>query len=411
MPWYFYHALRQLFPSKKRVSFFSVSATTGVMLGVMVLVIVLSVMNGFGAKIRESLRGINGDIRITSGDIMYDWEQTFDKASQVKGVKAVAPMVEGMFMMKYGNRPAFPGVRGIDPFAENHVRNFDKYMIEGDLKDLDDESIILSVGLANGLGVQIGSMVEVYAPLMLERMKEDEVLLPRELVVVGVTETGWNKADMSSALVSLRLLQELFGLDQRDGIHGLTVKVAEGAVEAQVISNLKEALGDSYYVASWEDMQEDFLFVLKMEKTMMFFIILFVILVASFSIASSLMSSVVRKTREIGLLGALGARSREIVATYCLQGFFIGVMGTVLGVIGAMLAIHYRNGIVETIASWTQREDILVRFYQFAEIPVHYEFADFVVICLSSIVIATLAGVIPAIRAGRMKPAEALRSE
>ena len=144
---------------------------------------------------------------------------------------------------------------------------------------------------------------------------------------------------------------------------------------------------------------------------MMMFIILFIILVASFSIASSLLTTVVRKTKEIGLLGALGARPRQVAACFCFQGFFIGVVGTILGIALAVSALTFRNDVVHTFARLTHSQAALDRFYQFSNLPCSYSVHDFVVIITSSIVIATLAGLLPAWRAARLRPVEALRSE
>jgi lipoprotein-releasing system permease protein len=151
--------------------------------------------------------------------------------------------------------------------------------------------------------------------------------------------------------------------------------------------------------------------VIQLEKNMMFFFLLFIVLVASFAIASSLLIAVVRKTREIGLIGALGGKPRHVAACFCFQGFFIGVAGTTLGIGFAVTALTFRNEVVHTFARLTQSEAALLRFYQFSNLPLSYSVRDFVLIITSSIVIATLAGLLPAWRAARLKPVEALRNE
>jgi len=162
---------------------------------------------------------------------------------------------------------------------------------------------------------------------------------------------------------------------------------------------------------SWLDTNRDLLFILGLEKTMMFFIMLFIILVASFSITISLSMSVIRKTREIGLLVAMGARPRAVAFGFLLQGLVIGILGSLLGVGFALLALRYRNEAVQTLARMTNSEEAFVRFYQFSEFPVQYLPGDFILTIGFTILLTTLAGFIPAFRAGRLKPADALRSE
>ena len=163
----------------------------------------------------------------------------------------------------------------------------------------------------------------------------------------------------------------------------------------------------SYYVTTWLGANEAFLRVIKMEKVMMSLIIFLIILVASFSICISLYTSVLRKTREIGLSAAMGARPLQIAATYCFQGFAIGLFGSILGLLLTFLLLHFRAPIAEFIVG----REALIEFYHFARLPVKYELKDALWTCGFSIVLCTLAGFLPAIRAARLKASEAMRNE
>jgi lipoprotein-releasing system permease protein len=156
---------------------------------------------------------------------------------------------------------------------------------------------------------------------------------------------------------------------------------------------------------------QDFLFVLSLEKNMIFFLLTFIIIVAAFSVTSSLLISVVRKTREIGLLGALGGKPRHVAACFCFQGLLIGCAGTVAGLGLGFLALYFRNDVIRVFTELTGSEQVLVRFYQFSQLPAHPSRSDITMIVVCSIVISTLAGLLPAWRAARLKPVEALRSE
>jgi lipoprotein-releasing system permease protein len=162
---------------------------------------------------------------------------------------------------------------------------------------------------------------------------------------------------------------------------------------------------------SWEDSFSDFLWVLNLERNMIFFLLLFIVIVAAFSVMSSLLISVVRKTREIGLLGALGARPLQVAACFCAQGFMIGVLGTGAGLAVGFTALRFRNDVVLWITRVTQRQEVMRRFYQFSELPSHISGSIVALIVVMTIVISTLAGLLPAWKAARLKPVEALRSE
>jgi lipoprotein-releasing system permease protein len=409
MPWYLYLALKQLFPSGRRVAFFTLASVAGVMLGVAVLIIVLSVMNGFGDEIRTKIIETNGHVRVENGGIMYDQDAVMAKIRSLPEVAAVAPYARGMVMLQLANRPAFPVIEGIDVEHGQDVVPLAKFLLAGRMEDLDDDSVFLGSELAASLGARLGQTVDLYSPLMLERLKKDEILLPRQVRVAGVFESGWNQVDSNTVICSLRLMQDLYGLER--GVHGVSVRLKPGYDSDEFAARLNALFSGADRATSWIETNRDFLFVIQLEKNMLMFIMLFIILVASFSIASSLLTAVVRKTKEIGLLAALGGKPRQVAACFCFQGFFVGVAGTALGIALAVIALTFRNEMVHTFARITQSEAALLRFYQFSNLPLSYSGHDFVVIITCTIVIATLAGLLPAWRAARLKPVEALRSE
>jgi lipoprotein-releasing system permease protein len=281
----------------------------------------------------------------------------------------------------------------------------------GTLDDLDDDTVILSAQLAVNLGVQLGSRVEVSSPLLLERLKNDEVFLPRELTVVGIYEIGHQQLDSNTVIVTLRRMQDLYGLG--NSVHGIYVKLAPGkdADDAARVINQVLPPAANAEARSWMSANQEFLFVLQLEKNLIFFLLVFIIIVAAFSVTSSLLISVVRKTREIGLLGALGGRPWQIAACFCFQGFLIGLAGTLLGLTLGFGALHFRNDALRVFTQLTSSQEALERFYQFSQLPAYLAQGDLVLIIVCSIVISTLAGIIPAWRASTLKPVEALRHE
>ncbi|MDQ8195747.1 ABC transporter permease [Coraliomargarita sp. SDUM461004] len=410
MPWYIYHALKQLFPSGRFFSFFSLMSIMGVMLGVCVLIIVQSVMNGFGEGIRQRLTETQGDIRIRSSEVIYDWEDIQESVMQQDAVVGASPFAEGVIMLQHQNRPQFPFVRGVEPWSDQQVVPLEKFLTIGQMEDFDDDGVFLGEGLAYALKAGPGSIVEVFTPLMLEALKQDEVLLPREFKVVGLFRTGSPQVDGNTMITTLRVMQELYGLG--DGVHGIVLKLRPGQDAYEYSVDLeREVLRPGLDAVSWIESNQDFLFVIAQEKRVISFIIIFIILVASFSIAIALMMAVIRKTREIGLLVAMGGRPHQVAYSFCFQGFIIGFVGTAMGILMALVCLHYRRGILSTYAQITNTQTNFLGQYDVYEIPVHFLASDFIIVTCFALVISTLAGLLPALRAARLKPADALRSE
>ena len=411
MPWYLYLALKQLFPTGKKFSFFTAISVLGVALGVALLVISTSVMGGFGYEIRRMIVDTQGEVQVRSEGLITDAAGLQARLAAVPGVVATTPFAEGVVQIKYENKAVIPAMQGIDINRVGSVVPLERFIRAGRLDDLDDDSIILSSKLALALGARLGSRVEVYSPLLLEKLKNDEVLLPRELRVVGIFEVGHQQLDSSVVLVTLRAMQELYGL--AGAIHGVNVKIAPG-LHADVVAtriNGSPPPEARARARSWRVANQDFLFILQLEKNMIFFLLTFIIIVSAFSVTSSLLISVVRKTREIGLLGALGARPLQVAACFCFQGLLIGAAGTVSGLALGLGTLHFRNELVSAFTRLTASEEVLVRFYQFSQLPAHTAPGDVGLIVTCSVVISTLAGLLPAWRAARLKPVEALRNE
>jgi lipoprotein-releasing system permease protein len=411
MPWYLYLALKQLFPTGKRLSFFTAISILGVALGVATLVVTNSVMGGFGYEIRRMIIDTQGEVQIRARNLILAPTVLIDTVAKVPGVVGVTPFAEGVGMLEYGRKPAFPLIQGVDVNRVNDVIPLNRFIRVGSLDALDDDTVIISSQLAYSLGVQMGSKVTISSPLLIERLKNDEVFLPRELTVVGIFEIGHQQLDSNTVIVTLRRMQDLYGLG--DAVHGLNVKIAEKLDADQMAARINAALpaAPEMEARSWLEANSEFLFVIQMEKNLVSILLLFIILVASFSIMSSLLTTVVRKTREIGLLGALGGSSREIAACFCVQGFLIGLIGTATGLVLGFGFLNQRNNILELFTKLTGSKETLERFYQFSNVPAHMESSDLVVVIIGTIVISTLAGVFPAVRASKLKPVEALRNE
>lgn len=412
MKWWLYIALKQLFPTGKVVSFFAAVSLLGVALGVLGLFGTQSVMNGFHSEISLKLRDTTGDVIIRNyGRPMHSLETLKERLKSMPEVESVESVAQGPVMMVVNNVPVFPMLRSYDTISGEcalPIRE-KKFVRMGSIDDLDDDSIILGQRLAVSVGAGVGDKVDVFSPTMLDKIKRDEVPMAASLDVVGLLATDYSQVDSNIALVSLRRMRDLYNLG--DGYHSIAIRLKESAKDSAEAFAKKlvdeDIVPRSYYVTTWLGANEAFLRVIKMEKVMMSLIIFLIILVASFSICISLYTSVLRKTREIGLSAAMGARPLQIAATYCFQGFAIGLFGSILGLLLTFLLLHFRAPIAEFIVG----REALIEFYHFARLPVKYELKDALWACGFSIVLCTLAGFLPAIRAARLKASEAMRNE
>lgn len=412
MKWWLYIALKQLFPTGKVVSFFAAVSLLGVALGVLGLFGTQSVMNGFHSEISLKLRDTTGDVIMRNyGRPMHSLETLKERLKSMPEVESVEFVAQGPVMMVVNNVPVFPMLRSYDTISGEcalPIRE-KKFVRMGSIDDLDDDSIILGQRLAASVGAGVGDKVDVFSPTMLDKIKRDEVPMAASLDVVGLLATDYSQVDSNIALVSLRRMRDLYNLG--DGSHSIAIRLKESAKDSAEAFAKKlvdeDIVPRSYYVTTWLGANEAFLRVIKMEKVMMSLIIFLIILVASFSICISLYTSVLRKTREIGLSAAMGARPLQIAATYCFQGFAIGLFGSILGLLLTFLLLHFRAPIAEFIVG----REALIEFYHFARLPVKYELKDAIWACGFSIVLCTLAGFLPAIRAARLKASEAMRNE
>lgn len=409
MPWPVFLAIKQLFPTGRWFPFFTFMSGLGVAVGVALLYVATSIMGGFGYEIRRMIVDTQGEIQVVSRGLIADADSLIDQILEVEGVAAATRNAHGIVMLEHRNIPTFPNIQGVDLDTVGRVFDLDRFLVRGRLDDLDDDSVILSFQLAREIGATIGSEVEIYSPLVIEKLRNDEVFLPRVLRVVGLLEIGHQELDRNTVICTLRRMQDLYGLG--DSVHAINVRLKPGYDEFEVADAMNHFLPPNVRALTWFDSNAEFQSVVRFEKYMVFFLLMFIVVVAALSIMSSLLIAVVRKTREIGLLRALGARRRDVATCFCFQGLVLGICGTGAGLFLGWLLLTFRNQIVGVVANLTVGREVFIRFYQFAKLPAHISASEMIIIIVGSIVISTLAGLLPAWRASRLKPVEALRSE
>ena len=203
MPWYLYFALKQLFPTGKRLPFFTTISVAGVAAGVWLLVATAGVMGGFGEQYRKMILDTQGEVQVRGFGMLNNPKALQAKLDAVPGVRASTAFAEGVAMLEFERRPAFPAIQGIDRNRINDVVPLAGYVKMGSLDALDDDTVILSSGLARSIGANLGSKIELYSPLLLEKLKNDEVMLPRELRVAGIFQINHQQLQQRMPLKKL----------------------------------------------------------------------------------------------------------------------------------------------------------------------------------------------------------------
>jgi len=393
------------------ISFISLTSMIGIALGVMVLITVLSVMNGFGEELRARILGVVSHITVTGDNgQLGDWQTVQKTASQLPDYVASAPFIQGQGMVTHGRAASGVIVRGILPSEEPLVADIGDKMVEGRLDDLKsgDFGIVIGRELAWKLGVHAGSMLTLVSP---EGQITPAGLLPRfkRFTVVGIFDVGMYEFDSGLVLLNIGDAARLYQMPGK--VSGLRLKLDDIYAAPRRAFELNERLGDDYRVRDWTREHANFFRALKMEKTVMFVIMLFIVAVAAFNIVSTLVMMVADKRAEIAILRTLGASPRSIMGIFMVQGSIIGVVGTLLGAIGGvLLALN-----VETIVPFLERlfgiHFLSADVYYISELPSRLEWSDVTFITLASLLMSFLATLYPAWRASQTQPAEALRYE
>lgn len=407
LPWELFLSLRYLKPKRTFVSVITVISIIGVTLGVMVLIIVMAVMSGFDRDLREKILGFNAHLTITSGGgVIEDSDAVIAKVKTVPRVTAVAPYTLGLVLLEFNDRIAAPYVKGIDPVLEHKVSRLGDYIVAGKL-DLEGDSVIVGQELAHTYGIFVGDRVTVFAPKNLR--KKDEVNLPAELTVTGIYEFGMYEYDVGFIFTSMKVAQELYELG--NGVHAVAAMTDDPFHVESIKRAVNRVLDPPLHAASWIDLNSRLFGALVVEKNVMFVILIFIIIVAAFGLTSTQITAVVQKTREIGVMKALGATNWEIMMVFMSQGVVVGLFGTLLGLGLGMLLLAYRNPFMHQLSRFTGMELFPKELYHFNELPAQIIPGDIVMICIASFLVCMLASLFPAWSASRLEPVEALRKE
>src|SRR5580658_2868413 len=394
------------------VSFVALMSVLGLTLGVAVLIVVLSVMNGFERELRNRILSVTSHATLMGIDgTLPDWQGLQRRVQQQPGVQAAVPYIESQVMLADGQRMAGAQIRGVLPGEESRATGLAQHVIAGSLSDLKDGAyaIILGSALAHELNARVGDSVVLIAP---QGTATPTGVVPRmrRFHVAGLFRSGMYEFDRGLALVHMADAARL--LRMGEGVTGLRLALDDPLRAPAAVRRIALALGGpGYYVSDWTQDHANFFRSIEMTKSMMFVILLMLVAVAAFNIVATLVMIVKEKQTDIAIMRTLGAGPRNVLLTFAVQGVLIGLAGTLLGAaLGTVLADNLQS-LVAGLERLLGTQFLDARVYYMSDLPAYVEGADVLKVCAVAFMLCALATVYPAWRAARTTPAEALRHE
>ena len=390
------------------VSFISLASILGIGVGVCVLIAVISIMNGFGDDLRDRLLSLNAHVTVRAArGRLADWQHVRDLALARPGVLGAAPFVEGEGMLANGPNLSGVQIQGVLPAEETSVSEIEDQLEEGTLASLEPGSnnILLGDLLAQFAEARVGDHVNVLVP----RATAGGNVTPRieRFRITGVFQSGPQEHDALRALVHLADAAALFGQDA--GVTGVRLRLADLMRATAVAKDLGAALGDEYRVSDWTQEQAGIFRALRIEKTMMFVILLLAVMVAAFNIVATLVMVVTEKRADIAILRTLGLEPRAVQRIFVVQGVVIGLVGTVVGVgLGVAFASNVET-LVPRLETLLRVKLIPADVFYLTQVPSDLRWPEVAIIAGVAFTLTTLATLYPARRAAAIHPAEALR--
>jgi len=428
--------------AKRKVAFISVItfiSIAGVTLGVMALLVVISVMNGFDKDLREKILGARSHLVIENYSGINDYKEVLKISTETENIVNAAPVIigQGLIRSKYAAMGTI--VKAIDPMLERNVTELAKNTTIGNFYKLSaietnkkEGTVHITELEASYPGIIIGKEIakRIFNLLILNTSEEKDILrsvvgekvriispimektpageIPRTvtLSIVGILDTGMYEYDSSLVVVGLETGQKLYNLG--DNITRVEMKLANinraAETAALLFQRISDEFGISYPISTWMDMNRNFFLALKIEKLAMFVILVLIILVGAFNIASTLIMVVMEKTKDIGILRSMGASSKGIISIFLIDGTIIGIIGTIIGCSFGWLICLLLDTYKINIPGGGS-------VYYIDTLPVYMEVGDFLLVSFFAVLLSFLASIYPARQAAKMKPVEAIRYE
>lgn len=394
------------------ISFISFSSIAGIALGVMALIVVMSIMNGFQHELRERILSLTAHMEITGyQQRLHDWQAVAQQIKGVPHVVASAPVIEEQAMLAHGKVVKGVIVRGVDPKREPNVSKLARDMVQGQLQSLDKRryGILLGRDLSESLGVTVGDKVTLIAP---QASMSIVGVMPRfkRMTVVGIFSVGMYEYDAGLAVINIRDAAKIYRYP-KDTVSALVLRLDDLFAVHDVRQGLSARLSETLYTVDWTQRHANFFRAVQMEKRMMFIVLALIIMVAAFNIVSMMVMVVTDKQSDIAVLKTLGASPGQIQLIFMIQGLVIGLSGTLMGVVlGVVLALNL-DVVVPFIEQLFGFHFFPPDVYYISNVPSRLAWSDVEAVALLAFVLTLLATLYPAWRAAHVQPAEALRYE
>lgn len=393
------------------ISFISLTSVLGIALGIVVIITVLSVMNGFHTEVRDRmLRMASHANLIDLHGHLEDWQQAQNSIDHIDQIVAVAPYIEAQAMIVKGAQVTGVQLTGIDPAIETQVSDIEEFLLNQNLQILNsgDFNILLGSELAHYLGVVVGDKITLIAP---EASVTPAGILPkmRRFRVAGIYEIGMNQYDRNTALIHISDAQKLYRYG--DAVSGLRLKLKDLFMVPNLTYQVNNQLNGEYWMTDWTQRHQNFFRAVKMEKTMMFVIMTLIVAVAAFNVVSMLIMVVTDKQSDIAILRTYGVSSKSILWVFIIQGSLIGIFGTLFGVLGGIALTLNLESIIQLVEQIIGQKVLDPSVYYITDLPVALHSSDVIYVALISFSLTILATLYPAMKAANTQPAQALRYE
>ena len=399
---------------KHFISFISLASIIGIAIGVLVLITVLSVMNGFEQTMRERIMGMLAHVTVSENDLMVsDWQKVQKDLLDFPHVKAVSPFIEKPAMLNQGDEARAAVLQGILPEEERKVSTVFDHVVKGDMQKLQAGSFNIAIGatMAKELKVDVGDALTLVSPSE-NALETGQMPALQRFTIVAIFRVDMQQFDTTSAYVNLEDAEKTF--EMGGDVTGLRMTLDDLYLAPKTAQAILQRMGQAWpdmWANDWTNLNKNQFAAIQAQKSVMFIILMLIIAVAAFNLVSTLVMVVTDKEGDIAILRTLGLSSGRVMKIFMVQGTLIGVFGTLIGVVSGVLLATNLDVIVPFLERLFDTHFINADVYFISELESRVNPGDVIVIALSALFMSILATLYPAWRASKVQPAEALRYE